>query len=132
MVLSADAFRLDGKFAVVTGAAKGLGEAIALAFANYGADLAICDRDEENMERVARDVRAMGRTCVTSVLDVRDTGAVDAWVTSLPDIDILVNNAGGTFYAWFMDVNDKGPVGVSVNAATELVTEPLAFVTTTE
>ena len=108
MVLAADAFRLDGKFAIVTGAAKGLGEAIALAFANYGADLAICDRDEENMERVATEIRAMGRTCITSVLDVRDTAEVDKWVSSLPDIDILVNNAGGTFYAWFMDVNDKG------------------------
>ena len=104
MVLAADAFRLDGKFAIVTGAAKGLGEAIALAYANYGADLAICDRDVENMERVAGEIRAMGRTCITSALDVRDTAAVDAWVGSLPDIDILVNNAGGTFYAWFMDV----------------------------
>ena len=62
MVLAADAFRLDGKFAIVTGAAKGLGEAIALAYANYGADLAICDRDVENMERVAGEIRAMSHT----------------------------------------------------------------------
>ena len=108
MVLALDAFRLDGKNVIVTGAAKGLGEAIALAYANFGASVFICDRDADNMEIVARRVRDLGATCVTAVLDVRDTDAVNAWVADLPRIDVLVNNAGGTFYSWVLDVNDKG------------------------
>jgi len=108
MVLAKDAFRLDGKNVIVTGAAKGLGEAIALAYANFGAAVFICDRDEDNMEGVAQRIRDLGANCVTAVLDVRDTNAVNAWVADLPRIDVLVNNAGGTFYSWVLDVNDKG------------------------
>lgn len=108
MVLAKDAFRLDGKNVIVTGAAKGLGEAIALAYANFGAAVFICDRDGDNMEIVARRIRDLGANCVTAVLDVRDTNAVNAWVADLPRIDVLVNNAGGTFYSWVLDVNDKG------------------------
>ena len=108
MVLAKDAFRLDGKNIIVTGAAKGLGEAIALAYANFGASVFICDRDADNMESVAQRIRDLGANCVTAVLDVRDTNAVNAWVADLPRIDVLVNNAGGTFYSWVLDVNDKG------------------------
>lgn len=108
MVLAADAFQLNERVAVVTGAAKGLGEAIALAFARFGASLHLCDRDELNLARVAEQVRAMGATCTTATLDVRDTNAVNEWVATLGTIDILVNNAGGTFYSAFMDVNEKG------------------------
>lgn len=108
MVLASDSFRLDGCVAIVTGAAKGLGEAIALAFAQFGATLHVCDRDELNLARVAEHARALGATCSTATLDVRDTEAVNAWVATLGRVDILVNNAGGTFYSAFMDVNDKG------------------------
>ncbi len=108
MVLAQDAFRLDNKNIIVTGAAKGLGEAIALACANFGAVVFMCDRDADNMDAVANRIRATGATCVTAVLDVRDTNAVIAWVDGLPRIDVLVNNAGGTFHSWVMDVSDKG------------------------
>lgn len=108
MTLAPDAFRLDGRVALVTGAAQGLGEAIALAFAAYGADLAICDRDPDGLAATAAGVEALGRGCRAGVLDVRDREAVEAWVGDLGRVDVLVNNAGGTFHAAFMDVNAKG------------------------
>lgn len=108
MTLAADAFRLDGRTAVVTGAAQGLGEAIALAFAVFGADLAVCDRDPDGLAATAASVEALGRSCRTGVLDVRDREAVTDWVGGLGRLDVLVNNAGGTFHAPFLDVNQKG------------------------
>jgi 3-oxoacyl-[acyl-carrier protein] reductase len=99
---------LAGRRAVVTGAARGIGAASALALAAFGADLAVCDRDEEGLEKTAAEARGMGREVTTGVLDVRDKPAAEAWVATLDRVDILVNNAGGTFHAWFADVNDKG------------------------
>jgi len=107
-MLAQDAFRLDGKFAVVTGAAQGIGRAIAIAFAEYGADLAICDRKVEGMEETAAAVRATGRSCSTRELDVRSIEGVNEWIGEMGRIDVLVNNAGGGFHAHFDTVSDKG------------------------
>ena len=108
MMLAQDAFRLDGKFAVVTGAAQGIGKAIAIAFAEYGADLAICDRQVEGMERTAEEIRALGRACTATELDVRSVEGVNEWIGAMGRIDVLVNNAGGGFHAHFDTVNEKG------------------------
>lgn len=103
---------LTGKVAIVTGAAQGIGEATALALANCGADVAICDRDEQGLEGTAAAVSALGRRVHAEVLDVRDATAATAFVASavgaLGRIDVLVNNAGGGFFASFTDVNAKG------------------------
>ncbi|HEY8215616.1 MAG TPA: SDR family NAD(P)-dependent oxidoreductase [Acidimicrobiia bacterium] len=111
-MLGPDAVSLQGKVAIVTGAAKGIGAATAGALARFGADLAICDRDDAGLEATAAAIEAVGRRCVTGVLDVRDAAAVDAWIsavtTELPVVHILVNNAGGGFYAGFLDVSAKG------------------------
>jgi NAD(P)-dependent dehydrogenase (short-subunit alcohol dehydrogenase family) len=111
-VLDRDAISLEGRVAVVTGAAKGIGRATALALANFGADVAVCDRDAVGMNETAADVRTAGQRCLASEVDVRDTGAVDAWIAEvgreLGEIDVLVNNAAGTFYAHFFDTNEKG------------------------
>jgi NAD(P)-dependent dehydrogenase (short-subunit alcohol dehydrogenase family) len=111
-VIDREAVSLVGQVAVVTGAAKGIGEATAIALAKFGADLAICDRDAEGMEATAHEVRKTGQRCVTAAIDVRDTDAVNAWAAELDreygQVDILVNNAGGTFYAHFFDTNAKG------------------------
>ena len=110
--LGPDAVLLTDRVAIVTGAAVGIGEAIALAFARFGADVAICDRDVENLDRTADAIEAAGRRVVAAELDVRDGDAVRDFVQTVGEqlgaVDILVNNAGGGFYAAFMDVNDKG------------------------
>jgi NAD(P)-dependent dehydrogenase (short-subunit alcohol dehydrogenase family) len=97
---------------VVTGAAVGIGRGVALAFGRFGADLAICDRDEAHLDEVASELRLAGHRVVTGVIDVRDTAAVGAFVESVGRefvrVDVLVNNAGGGFAAGFLDVNDRG------------------------
>jgi NAD(P)-dependent dehydrogenase (short-subunit alcohol dehydrogenase family) len=103
---------LTDRVAIVTGAAVGIGEATALAFANCGANVAICDRDVANLDATADAVEATGRRVVAAELDVRDTDGVEAFVgtvaAELGRVDILVNNAGGGFRADFLDVNPKG------------------------
>jgi NAD(P)-dependent dehydrogenase (short-subunit alcohol dehydrogenase family) len=99
---------LTDRLVVVTGAAQGIGAAVAGACARFGADLALCDRDADGLARTAADVEAAGRSAVTAVLDVRDGDAVRDWVGPLGRVDVLVNNAGGGFRADFLDVNDKG------------------------
>jgi NAD(P)-dependent dehydrogenase (short-subunit alcohol dehydrogenase family) len=91
-------FRLDGQVALVTGAARGLGRATALALAQAGADVALGLRDASTAGDLADDIRALGRRVERLQLDVTklpDIGsAVDAAVARLGRIDILVNNAG--------------------------------------
>jgi len=99
---------LEGRLALVTGAAGGLGKAAALGLASFGADLAICDRDVDGLAATAKDIAGLGRQATTGVLDVRDRDAVEAWVATLDRVDILVNNAGGGFKAWFTDITPKG------------------------
>jgi NAD(P)-dependent dehydrogenase (short-subunit alcohol dehydrogenase family) len=112
VVLDPSSVLLTDRVAIVTGAAMGIGEAIALAYARFGADLAVCDRDAERLDGVAAAIRATGRAVLTGVLDVRDGEAVVRFVGDVRDrfrrVDILVNNAGGGFAALFADVNDKG------------------------
>lgn len=112
MTLDPSSVLLTDRVAVVTGAAVGIGEAIALAFARFGAHVAVCDRDVANLDGTADAIEATGRRVVAGELDVRDGDAVRDFVgvvgEQLGKVDILVNNAGGGFYAAFMDVNDKG------------------------
>ena len=103
---------LTDRIALVTGGARGIGAACALALARFGADVALADRDADGLAEVAEQVRATGRSVSTSVLDVRDRAAVAAWVGGLVQdlgrIDIVVNNAGGGFPAPFAEVSDRG------------------------
>lgn len=112
MTLDPSAALLTDRVAVVTGGAVGIGEAIALAFARFGAHVAICDRDVEHLDGTADGVEAVGRRVVAGELDVRDevacVGFVDTVTEELGAIDVLVNNAGGGFFADFLDVNAKG------------------------
>ena len=112
-MLGPDAVTLEGKVALVTGAAQGIGEAIALTFAHFGAAVAMCDRNADGLAFVSREIDGLGRRVVTGVLDVRDADQVDAFVDDAVNalghrIDVLVNNAGGGFPADFLEVNAKG------------------------
>ena len=108
MAVTPDQCRLDGRRALVTGAARGIGAATALALAAFGADLLLCDRDADDLAAVAAAVTAMGRHVRSEVLDVRDRPAVAAWLEPVERVDILVNNAGGTFRAEFADISERG------------------------
>ena len=92
------AMQLEGEVAVVTGGGRGLGEAICLALAREGADVAVCDINEIDGERVAHAIRQVGRKAVAIKADVSVEGQVKAMVAKtlevLGTIDILVNNAG--------------------------------------
>ena len=72
----AQIFRLDGQRAVVTGAASGLGEAIALGFARFGADVACLDIDLEGAQETAGKISEIGRQSTADGLDVRDWQSV--------------------------------------------------------
>ena len=89
---------LEGKVALVTGGSKGIGRAIALSFAEAGADVAVAARGPEDLERTAKEIDAAGRRGLavpTDVTDVEQVRAmVDRTVAELGTIDILVNNAG--------------------------------------
>jgi NAD(P)-dependent dehydrogenase (short-subunit alcohol dehydrogenase family) len=108
MPITPDSVLLTGRRAVVTGAAQGIGAAIAITFARFGADVAICDRDPDGLGRTAGEIETLGRHAHAELLDVRQADSVNAWVEPLDRVDVLVNNAGGGFEAAFLDVNEKG------------------------
>ena len=93
-----DAFKLDGKVALVTGAAQGLGQGMALALAEAGADIAGLDRI--GCEKTCELVKALGRKYCESVVDLRTASVADLQavvakiVKEMGRIDILINNAG--------------------------------------
>ncbi|NUS44818.1 MAG: SDR family oxidoreductase [Mycobacteriaceae bacterium] len=101
-----DAFKLDGRVAVVTGAGRGIGAATAVALAEAGADVAIAARTAGQLDEVAGRIRALGRRAVTMPCDLSDLAAVAAFADTaaaeLGRIDIVVNNVGGTMPNTFM------------------------------
>jgi 7-alpha-hydroxysteroid dehydrogenase len=94
-----DAFRLDGKVAVVTGSGRGIGRGIALALAEAGANVVVTARRRHEVDAVATEVRALGRRALAIAGDLRDglpARLAAAAVDQLGRLDIWVNNAGGT------------------------------------
>ncbi len=99
-------FRLDGKIALVTGAGRGLGAAIATGMAQAGAQVILLGRTAASLEEVARDIQSAGGKSTVSVCDVTDDVSLRKTMAALPRLDILVNNAGTNFPEPFTDVSD--------------------------
>jgi NAD(P)-dependent dehydrogenase (short-subunit alcohol dehydrogenase family) len=122
-----------GKVVVVTGASKGLGRAMALGFAEAGADVVVASRKLAACEIVAGEIRAMGRRAVAISCHVGDwdqcAALVDATVAEFGRVDVLVNNAGiapvppsllgvtAELFDKTIAVNLKGPLRLSALAA---------------
>ena len=90
--------RLENKKALITGGGIGIGESIALAFAREGADVAIASRNTANLERVAANIREMGRQALPITADIAEEEQVKSMVAetlaAFGRIDVLVNNSG--------------------------------------
>ncbi|GAA0939766.1 SDR family oxidoreductase [Actinocorallia libanotica] len=101
----------SGKLAVVTGAGSGIGRATALAFAEQGADLALCDLDLDAVERTAELSRLLGANARSWKVDVSDGPAVDAFAAEVAAErgvpDIVVNNAGIGHSGTFLETTEQ-------------------------
>ena len=104
-------FMLTDRVAIVTGAGRGIGAAVARTFAAAGADVVIASRTKDQLEEVAADVRAAGRRAVVVACDVSETAnlaeLVGQAMAELGRIDVVVNNAGGTSPRPFLDTSER-------------------------
>lgn len=87
-------FRLDGRRALVTGAGRGIGRAIAVAYAQAGAHVTLCARTGPEIEAVAQELTERGLLADMLVADVTDIDGFARAIAARPGFDILVNNAG--------------------------------------
>lgn len=134
-------FDLTGKVMIVTGAGKGIGKAIALAAAEYGADLALGSRTVSECEATADECRALGRRAEAWALDVSSVESIDAFVAKTWEtfgrIDSVVNNAGYNSpkpalnyteeeFDYISDVNFKGAFFMSTAVARRMIEHQIA------
>lgn len=107
-------FPLPGKVAIVTGGRRGIGKAIALALAEAGADIAICDRvvEDGGLEAVAEEIQRLGRRSLAVRADITNKADVDSMVQRVVDefgvIDILVNSAAMNIRAPLLELGEDG------------------------
>ncbi len=104
-------FDLTGKVAIVIGAGRGIGQAIALGLAEHGADVVICSRTKADLDKVAQEIQKFGRKALPYVIDVSNISQFDGLVAetlkTFGHIDILVNNAGTGVLVDAVDVSEK-------------------------
>jgi len=102
--------RFKDKVALITGGAGGIGRAIALAFAREGADIVIADVNQEEAEKTAGDIEALGRKSLPIPMDVTNYAKVEEALNKILDkfgkVDILVNNAGITKDGLLLRMNE--------------------------
>ncbi len=101
-----------GRTALVTGGGRGIGRAVALAFARLGAGVVIAGRTRETLAATAAEIEALGRSCLAVPTNIREVAEVETLVARALDrfgaIDFLVNNAGGQFPARPSAITDRG------------------------
>jgi NAD(P)-dependent dehydrogenase (short-subunit alcohol dehydrogenase family) len=103
---------LEGRTAIVTGASRGIGEAIGRVLAEHGVDVCLAARSKDDLEKVAADIKAKtSRRVVTHVADLSDPKAPEAAVKAAVDafgrLDILINNAGATKRGDFFSLTEE-------------------------
>ncbi|MDA8220019.1 MAG: glucose 1-dehydrogenase [Dehalococcoidales bacterium] len=100
-----DDLHLEGKTALITGGSRGIGAAIAVAYAEAGADVALVGRSVANLEEVAERIHKLGRRALVAISELTDLTTISPLVekvtANLGEVDILVNSAG---------INRRGPV----------------------
>jgi NAD(P)-dependent dehydrogenase (short-subunit alcohol dehydrogenase family) len=103
--------KLKNKISVITGAGRGIGRSIALAFAEEGADVALAARSQEQLEKVAREVESKGRRALSVPCDVSSIQDVQNLRRAVQEVfgrvDILVNNAGISKRSKFLEYEDE-------------------------
>lgn len=106
-----DKFNLQNKVAMVTGAARNLGKAIALALAEAGADVVLTARSGPDLEKAAGEIRAKGRKALAIVMDVTDFSqieqAIQKIISEFGRIDILVNNAATRSHKPLLEISEE-------------------------
>ena len=106
-------FRLDGRTALVTGAGRGIGLAVAAALAQAGAHVVLAARTASEIDAAAAEIRSEGGSAEAVMLDVTEAIAVKAIIAAQPPFDILVNNAGTNRPASFLDVTEQDYDGIT-------------------
>lgn len=110
--MSLSMFSLAGKVAIVTGAGKGIGRAIALGLAQAGANVVVAARTAADIDEVAAKIEDTGSKALAIPADVRNvdqvTSMLNKTLASFGRVDILVNNAGGYFIAPVLDLSPQG------------------------
>lgn len=106
-----DMFTLNGKVALITGASRGIGEHLALALAEAGADVAVASRGVEGSREVAERIAALGRRAYVAQVDVSNVDSIKAMAEDVARhfgrIDVLVNNAGVNITKPALDVSEE-------------------------
>ncbi|MDQ3249472.1 MAG: SDR family oxidoreductase [Chloroflexota bacterium] len=133
-------FDLTGKVMIVTGASKGIGKAIALAAAEWGADLALGNRNVADTEPVIAECRGMGRRVEAWPLDLVSVASINSFVDKVAEsfgrIDVLVNNAGVNTpkpaldyseeeFDFIADVNFKGAFFIATAVARKMIEQKI-------